>query len=183
MKHSLRNGRSVEIRLLRKKDNEKLFEYFDKYFSQESKSRFGPHPFDKQTIDNICQHSNDEISRWVAIDEQGNIIAYMLIQQGMIDWDKKRYAARNQFYDHTTSVTFAPSVADAWQSSGLGSVMNSVIEDDLRKKNIQHIILWGGVQATNEKAVNFYKKLGYQFIASFWHDGKDNYDMVKTLIP
>jgi ribosomal protein S18 acetylase RimI-like enzyme len=181
MKNRLRNGRSVEVRLLQKDDNEKLFEYFDQHFSKESKSRFGPHPFDRETINEICQKSNGGITRYIASDENGNIIAYMLIQQGMIDWDKKRYAERNQFYDHSTSVTFAPSVADAWQSSGVGSAMNSIIENDLRKRNIQNIILWGGVQATNKKAANFYKKLGYQFIASFWHDGKDNHDMVKKL--
>jgi diamine N-acetyltransferase len=105
----------------------------------------------------------------------------MLIKQGMIEWDMNRYLTRQQTYDYDSSVTFAPSIADAWQSSGLGMLMNNIIEEDLRKRNIKHIILWGGVQATNEKAVNFYKKLGYQFLASFWHDGKDNHDMVKQL--
>ena len=105
----------------------------------------------------------------------------LLIKQGMTEWDMNRYLARQQAYDYNSSVTFAPSVADAWQSSGLGMLMNNIIEDDLRKRNIKNIILWGGVQATNEKAVNFYEKLGYLFIASFWHDGKDNYDMVKKL--
>jgi ribosomal protein S18 acetylase RimI-like enzyme len=181
MNRVLKNGRAVDIRLLTESDNEKLFEYFDKHFSKESRSRFGPHSFDRETINTICQQPNGEITRYVAVDEEENIIAYMLIKQGMIDWDMNRYASRQQSYDHNTSVTFAPSVADAWQSSGLGSVMNDIIEDDLRKRNIKNIILWGGVQATNDKAVNFYKKLGYQFIASFWHDGKDNHDMVKLL--
>ena len=181
MKHKLKNGRSVEVRLLKVDDSEKLFEYFDQHLSKESKSRFGPHHFDRDTLNKICQNPNEGITRYVAVDENGDIIAYMLIQQGMIDWDKKRYEERNQFYDHATSVTFAPSVADAWQSSGVGSLMNALIEDDLLKRNIKNIILWGGVQATNEKAVNFYKKLGYQFIASFWHDGKDNHDMAKSL--
>jgi len=181
MQHNLRSGRSVDVRLLQKDDNEKLFEYFDKHFSKESKSRFGPHPFDHDTINDICQNPNSGITRYIATSENGDIIAYMIIQQGMIDWDKHRYAERNQSYDQSTSVTFAPSVADEWQSSGLGSLMNSIIEDDLRERNIQNIVLWGGVQATNEKAVSFYKKLGYQFIASFWHDGKDNHDMVKRL--
>lgn len=181
MKYELRNGKFVEIRLLNENDNQKLFNYFDQDFSKESKSRFGPHPFDKGTINTICKQLNGEITRYVAIDEKENIIAYMLIKQGMIDWDLNRYAARQQSYDHTSSVTFAPSVADAWQNSGLGSTMNDIIEDDLRKRNIKYIILWGGVQATNLKAINFYRKLGYQFIASFWHDEKDNHDMVKQL--
>jgi diamine N-acetyltransferase len=181
MKHKLKNGRNVEVRLLQNNDNEKLFEFFDKHFSRESKSRFGPHPFDKETIHAICQNPDGEITRYVAIDEEKNIVAYMLIKQGMIEWDMNRYLTRQQTYDYDSSVTFAPSIADAWQSSGLGMLMNNIIEEDLRKRNIKHIILWGGVQATNEKAVNFYKKLGYQFLASFWHDGKDNHDMVKQL--
>lgn len=181
MNHTLRNGKSIEIRLLENEDNEKLYIYFQN-LSEESKSRFGPHPFDRDSVNNICLNPNGEIMRYIAIDISTNdIVAYMLVKHGMIEWDEKRYADRNQFYDHNTSVTFAPSVADAWQSSGLGSLMNYLIESYLKKKQIQNIILWGGVQATNEKAVNFYKKLGYRYIASFWHDEKDNYDMVKDL--
>jgi ribosomal protein S18 acetylase RimI-like enzyme len=182
MKYHLKNGKTVEVRLLAGSDNEKLFEYFDKHFSVESKSRFGPHSFDKNTIDAICQNPNGEIIRYIAFDDERNIVAYMLIKQGMIEWDEKRYAERNQFYDHHSSVTFAPSVADAWQSSGVGSLMNRIIETGLKQQEIRSIVLWGGVQATNEKAVNFYRKLGYQSLASFRHDGKDNYDMVKELI-
>lgn len=181
MKLNLRNGRSVDVRLLQASDNEKLFEYFDQHFSKESKSRFGPHSFDRETINAICQNPDREVTRYVALDEEGNIAAYMLIKQGMIEWDRDRYAIRQQSYDYNLSVTFAPSVADAWQSSGLGSLMNDIIENDLQKRNIKNIILWGGVQATNTKAINFYKKFGYQFIASFWHDEKDNHDMMKQL--
>jgi hypothetical protein len=178
---TLQNGKEVLIRLLESTDNEKL-SYYLQNLSAESRSRFGPHPFDKETVHGICTHPNGEIRRYIALDNStGSIIAYMLIKQGMIEWDEKRYAGRNQFYDNGSAVTFAPSVADMWQSTGLGTLMNRIIEEDLKKRNIQSIILWGGVQATNDKAVNFYKKLGYQYLASFLHDGKDNYDMVKEL--
>lgn len=181
MIHQLNNGKSVHIRLLKTDDGDNLFNYLQN-LSPESRSRFGPHPFDRETINTICWDKSDNIIRYVATDllsEQ--IIAYMLIKPGMIEWDEKRYADRNQFFNNGSSVSFAPSVADAWQSSGLGSVMNNFIESDLRAKGINRIILWGGVQATNEKAVNFYKKHGYSFITSFWHDEKDNYDMMKVL--
>lgn len=181
MIYNLKNGKAVEVRLLEKKDKENLFEYFDRRFSKESKSRFGPHPFDIETINSICQDPNDEVTRYVATDDQGHIIAYVLIKKGMIEWDEKRYATRQQSYDYNDTVTFAPSVADEWQRTGLGSLMNTIVETDLAKKCIKNIILWGGVQASNEKAVKFYNKLGYQFIASFSHDGKDNHDMVKQL--
>ncbi len=177
----LKNGNSILIRSVENGDQENLLNYFNS-LSAESRSRFGPHPFDRETIDQICKNVTDATGRFVAIDPGSEkILAYMIIKPGMIEWDEKRYASRNQFYDASSTVTFAPSVADAWQSSSVGSVMNIYIEELLEKMGIKTIILWGGVQATNEKAVNFYKKFNYQFIASFWHDDKDNFDMVKYL--
>ena len=54
------------------------------------------------------------------------------------------------------------------------------IENDLRQKGVNRIVLWGGVQATNEKAVNFYKKHGFIELGHFEHNGS-NVDMVKDL--
>jgi diamine N-acetyltransferase len=176
-----KNKKQALIRLLERGDAAALYNYFNR-LSAESRSRFGPHPFDEATIRNICNDLPGDVNRYVAVDlSSGEIVAYMLIKPGMIEWDEKRYAQRSQYFSKDNAVTFAPSVADEWQSTGLGSKMYAVIENELREKGISNIILWGGVQATNKKAVNYYKKHGYKFIASFWHDGKDNYDMVKTI--
>jgi len=178
---NLRNNKTATIRQLNDQDREALYNYLQQ-LSAESRSRFGPHPFDRTTIDSIMDQPDGTIQRYVAIDDlTGEVVAYMLIRQGMIEFDFPRYASRNQFYDDVTTVTFAPSVADSWQSTGLGSAMSLFIEAELNDRGIKTVILWGGVQATNTKAVNFYKKLGYRFIASFWHDEKDNHDMVKDL--
>jgi len=181
MKIQVRDGRAAMIRSLQESDSEALYDYLQN-LSSESRSRFGPHPFDQQTIKHICEHPDKIIQRYVAVEEATSaIIAYMLIHQGMIEADQQRYARRDQFFDPATTVTYAPSVADEWQSSGLGTAMINVIEKELRHRGIRYIILWGGVQATNSKALNFYKKNGYQFIASFWYDNKDNHDMIKEL--
>ena len=180
MKIQARDGRTAVIRLLQESDKEALYDYLQN-LSPESRSRFGPHPFDQQTIDKICEQPDKNIQRYIALDESNIIVAYMLIQQGMIEADQQRYAERNQFVDYDTTVTYAPSVADAWQSSGLGTAMVDIIENELKNRGIRHIVLWGGVQATNLKAVNFYKKKGYRYIASFWLDNKDNHDMIKEL--
>jgi diamine N-acetyltransferase len=181
MKTVLKNNRIVEIRLVQPGDRDLLYNYL-RNLSSESRSRFGPHPFDRPTIDAIFDQSDTSLQRYIALDEHtGSIVAYMLIKQGMIEADQQRYAQRNQFFDPNTTVTFAPSVADAWQSSGLGTTMATYIEEDMVSRGIGTIILWGGVQASNNKAVNFYKKRGYQFIASFWYDEKDNHDMLKEL--
>jgi GNAT superfamily N-acetyltransferase len=181
MKVALPNGEITEVRLLKPTDKENLHRYFQQ-LSEETLSRFGPHPFDRITTEAIFSNPDSSMHRYIALNEStGEVVAYMLIKQGMIEADQQRYARRNQFFDAATTVTFAPSVADAWQSSGLGSAMASYIEDDLINNGMRVIILWGGVQASNSKAVNFYKKRGYQFIASFWHDDKDNHDMIKEL--
>lgn len=176
----LKNGQKVTIRLLQREDTQNLFNYLSS-LSLETKSRFGPHPFDWQTAETICNHA-DDVKRYIAVEEAtGNIISYMLFKQGMIYWDEKRYSERGQQYNYDTTVTYAPSVADNYQSTGLGSLMYAAIENELRTKNIQHIVLWGGVQTGNERAVNFYKKFGYALKGTFWHDEKDNLDMVKQL--
>jgi diamine N-acetyltransferase len=181
MKIQVRDGRAVDIRSLQESDSEPLYDYLQN-LSSESRSRFGPHLFDLQTINHICEHPDQNIQRYIAVEESAStIVAYMLIRQGMIEADQQRYARRDQFFDPAITVTYAPSVADDWQSSGLGTAMINVIENELMRRGIRYIILWGGVQATNLKAVNFYKKIGYQFIASFWYDNKDNHDMIKEL--
>lgn len=181
MKTEVKNNRIAEIRLVEAGDRDLLFSYLQQ-LSPESRSRFGPHPFDRPTIQAIFDQADASLHRYIALDEDtGSIVAYMLIRQGMIEADQQRYAERSQFFDTNTTVTFAPSVADAWQSSGLGMAMAAYIEEDVMRRGTRTIILWGGVQASNNKAVNFYKKRGYQFIASFWYDGKDNHDMLKEL--
>jgi diamine N-acetyltransferase len=120
--------------------------------------------------------------RYIAVDETTNdIIAYMLFKQGMLYWDEKRYTERGQHFNYSTTVTYAPSVADDFQNTGLGSRMYQQIENELKRKGIQHIVLWGGVQSGNERAVSFYKKFGYQVMGSFWFEEKDNLDMMKQL--
>jgi hypothetical protein len=59
--------------------------------------------------------------------------------------------------------------------------MYGLIENELKAAAVRHFVLWGGVQASNTKAINFYVKHQYQVAGSFWHDGRDNFDMLKWL--
>jgi GNAT superfamily N-acetyltransferase len=175
----LKDNKKIGIRLLIDTDGDRLFQYLS-LLSAESRSRFGPHPFDSDTINNICLHLQTGIKRYIAVSEN-RIISYMLIQNGLIDADRQRYSNKNIYFDETTTVTYAPSVADDFQNSGLGSAMFDSIINDLKEGGYKTVVLWGGVQATNARAVHFYEKHGFQHMGSFWHDGKDNYDMIKTL--
>ncbi len=177
---TLKNGAQVLFRLLVSTDSEALFLYLQN-LSAESRSRFGPHAFDQPTIDHICtHHDTDDVMRYIALCN-GNIIAYMLVKHGLIEWDSIRFTARSQYFDPITTATYAASVLDKWQNTGLGSAMFELILEDLKKRYFQQLILWGGVQATNDRAVHFYEKFGFKKFGSFWHDEKDNLDMLLEL--
>lgn len=176
----LSDGRQVTVRCLNKNDVELLLKYLET-LSAESKSRFGPHPFDRHAVEHICAHlDDDDVMRYIAL-HNNEIISYMLVKHGLIEWDSIRLTQRSQYFDYNFTATFAPSVLDAWQNSGLGSKMFDIILADLRRKKYKQVLLWGGVQATNARAVHFYEKHGFKNIGSFWHEGKDNHDMVLDL--
>jgi diamine N-acetyltransferase len=179
---TLKNNTSVDIRLLKPADEELLFTYFEN-LSVETKLKFGPHPFDKNTVRLMCRFLSPDILRYIAVDiVTGNIIAYMLIRKGLIEADKQRLRENNTAIDEATACSFAPSVADDWQGSGLGSKMYSSIENDLKENTTYKIIvLWGGVQAPNLNAVHFYIKNGFVRKGNFLHNNMDNQDMLKEL--
>jgi GNAT superfamily N-acetyltransferase len=178
---TLRDNRKINVRPLQNSDEERLFKYFSD-LSETTKSRFGPHLFDRDSVKHICNEQGRDITRYISVDDKDGLIAYMLVKKGMNEGEQYRLRQKNIEFDETLFCTFAPSVADAWQSSGLGTAMYELIEKDIRSNtSFRFIILWGGVQTTNERAVRFYEKHGFKQVGAFWYDGKDNYDMIKSL--
>jgi predicted N-acetyltransferase YhbS len=151
----------IELRLLLPSDGELLFQYLQQ-FETESISHVTPHPFDRKTVTEICEHLQEElIHRYVAVNtSKQEIIAYMIVKPGFSGEDAGRYYSKSLFFDNSTTCTFAPSVSKEWQNSGLGSAMFDYILNDLRKFGFKTIILWGGVQATNSRALHYYIKHG-----------------------
>ncbi|MBL0355616.1 MAG: GNAT family N-acetyltransferase [Chitinophagaceae bacterium] len=141
------------------------------------KSRFGPHPFNRNAVVDFYQY-NAGLTGYVAIDiTQQEIIAYAIIKTGILQHEYDRLVKYGSGNINSHCCSFAPSVADKWQSRGIGKMLFSYILNDLYTGNIKQVILWGGVQASNEKAVNFYRKLGFQTMGSFEYNGA-NFDML-----
>jgi diamine N-acetyltransferase len=177
----LKNNKQITVRRLQETDTSLLFDYFSG-LSADLRSRFAPHPFDQSTAIAICKNLESGIRYYIAIDDEGTIIAYMLVKKRMIEEDRTRLLNKNIYYDTSLTCAFAPSVADAWQNSGVGSAMYDIIEKDILDNSPWRVIvLWGGVQATNDKAIHFYAKKGFQHLGNFFANGQNNYDMVKIL--
>jgi len=176
----LKNGATCRVRQLEKPDEEALFAYLNG-LSAESRSRFGPHPFDRETVHGICRNLPDDVLRFVAVPPDNVLVAYLLVKCGMLPEDRRRYEALGLFFDEETTCTFAPSVADAWQGSGLGNALFGHVLEALRPYPFRRLVLWGGVQASNQRARNYYARNGFEAVGHFWHNDKDNVDMVRRL--
>jgi GNAT superfamily N-acetyltransferase len=79
----------------------------------------------------------------------------------------------------------APSIADAYQSQGLGTQMAQHVLTSARAMGVRRLILMGGVQATNARARKLYERLGFRYVRAFLtHYGgveMNNYDMIVDL--
>lgn len=174
-----KNHRNVIFRRLKTEDFPGLSAYLMN-LSPETKHRFGPHSYDLQAITDLYQNST-EYRGYIALDDDtSTIIAYTIIKKGYLEHDCPRLKSYGFIPDHTTDCTIAPSVADAWQSLGIGNQLFHFIISDLRVAGINRIILWGGVQCDNGKAVNFYKKNSFNCLGQFEYYGQ-NFDMVCEL--
>ncbi len=150
--------------------------YYLHHLSTETKSRFGPHAFDADSV--IQFYKADDVTGLVAVNSRNNsIIAYALIKHGILHYEKQRLSAYNYPGIESNCITYAPSVADEWQGKGIGKRMFEFLLSDCRQKNIKRVILWGGVRSSNKKALHFYKTLGFVTLGQFEYNGL-NQDML-----
>ena len=180
---SLPTGERVTMRPMRSDDSIPFGAYLDS-LSADTRSRYGPHPFNQETADAICATLDpSDILRMVAtIPHNGEerVIAYILLKLGIHEDDGRRYKELGIPLAPDTDVTLAPSVADDYQNQGLGSLMMRHIIGIASRLGRQRIVLWGGVQATNARAIHFYEKWGFHKVGEFYTD-KNNHDMILDL--
>ncbi len=171
---------SFQFRPVQVSDTFPLTRFFEQ-LSAETKSRYGPHPFDMGTVAAICRKEYHGYLAFLCLNEKA-IIGYTAVFKGYTLGEKHRYPAYSIHLDEEYDYTFAPCIADEYQSKGIGSLFFHYVEQTLRNLGAKKIVLWGGVQARNEHAVRFYQKNGFQTLGEFHHDGLDNLDMLKYLV-
>lgn len=180
MKVQVKNNRQVLLQRLGSGDYEQLFDYLQ-LLGPDTMRRFGPHPFDRKAIIDLFENQGIYLG-YIARDAVTlDIIAYSVIKIGYLEHDGSRLRSYGLEPDQVTDCTLAPSVADQWQSLGVGNQLFSYILTDLKEGGIKRVILWGGVQCDNEKAVSFYIKNGFRTLGQFEHNGL-NRDMVLDIV-
>lgn len=179
MKIVLNNSKPICFFRLEVGNQQQLVDYFNR-LSPESKNRFGPHPF---TADVILQLLNDGNNYHLFAAKQQNdeqIIAYAILKRGWLDFEYQRLVSYG-LSPLDGDFTIAPSVADEWQGKGVGShFLQFIINQSVNELDAKRLILWGGVQSNNTKAVKLYQRFGFKTLGEFEHNDM-NMDMILEL--
>ena len=170
---------NIICRKLNPDDIDALVNYLSQ-LSEETRKRFGPHGYDKTAVENFYKDNADVTGYIVETNSPKQIIAYSLVKNGLLWHDYDRIKNYGVHVDADECCTFAPSVADEWQSKGIGKMLFNFILADIKNSGIKKMVLWGGVQASNERAVSFYTKTGFKTLGSFEYNGS-NFDMVMDM--
>jgi GNAT superfamily N-acetyltransferase len=159
------DGVQVLFRPLTAGDAVLLGHYFCS-LSQDTIRRYGPHAFDQPTADKLCREINyAEYMRMIAVqgeDACAEVIAYFIFQPTVPQNELERYARVGIAVDPAKGCLIAPSVADAHQSRGLGTPLMSHMFTAARRLGFEKMLLMGGVYLSNERAVHYYRKLGFR---------------------
>jgi len=149
---------------------------------------YGPHLFDQPTADRLCAEIDpSQLIRMIAVlreDGDEKVIAYFILQLGVGAHELQRYSSVGIALDPALDCLVAPSVADAYQSQGLGSLLMPHVFAVARRLGRRRVVLMGGVYQANERAVHFYKKMGFQAVGTFAsseHPDRPSYDMYLDL--
>jgi ribosomal protein S18 acetylase RimI-like enzyme len=172
----LQGEKEVLLRKLEKADGKLLYDYCAN-LSLSTKEKFKPHLFEWDTIQDICKNaSSKETDSYIGeLLATKQIIAYFIIRFGVSSNDKKRLDSN---FDGIKKIcSFAPSISDSFQGSGLASILFDFIKLDLINMNVAKVILLGGVQKDNSRAISFYKKMGFLVESEFERYGVINYAM------
>jgi GNAT superfamily N-acetyltransferase len=175
------NNQSIKVnfKLFVPEEAGKLLHYLQG-LSAETVRRFRPHSFDLQTIQVLYREPSKQLAYVAEVPESQEYAAYFALKTGIIPHDEFRFSTYGIRSEQANLCTFAPSVADSWQGNGLGSALFRFMLPQLKDYGFRKMVLWGGVQADNYRALAYYHKLGFRQLGSFEHYGM-NHDMLLEL--
>ncbi len=164
----------IDLRALVAEDAERLADYFAG-LSAETRSRFQPHPLTSVVAARVCTEPDPATLRLVLSAVDG-IIGYFVLETAVRTEDAMRYAGQGVALLSGRDFLFAPSIADAWQDRGLASLAMPHIMALAAAAGARSLVLMGGTQASNARAIRFYEKFGFLRCGGYQTD-QWNHDM------
>lgn len=177
------SGEKLIIRPLEKEDEEKLAQLF-KNLSENTKNFYtSEEPFEtraKEHIDAINKY--DKLRFVLEKTDLNEIIGLFEFSFDIPPNDISRFENYAIKLTSNTDCRIGPLLKDEYQSKGFGSLVLPAILNIAKQFNKKRVILWGGVNKNNAKAIRFYEKNGFKNLGSFINQNKiECYDMLLNL--
>ena len=170
-----KNGDVLNFRLLENTDAVLLGDFFCS-LSEETKSKYGPHPLTKEQAKVLCDNSHQtEVVRFVALIRE-RVIGYFILDFSAIQHEVVRYDSFGIKLTPGHDPFFAPCISDQYQNIGISSLIMPELLNFAKAKQARSIVLLGGTQETNTLGISFYKKWGFKAVGGYFTD-VNNIDM------
>lgn len=162
------------LRRLCTHDAAALESYFGS-LSSESKHRFRPHPLTAEAARQLCAAAASPTLR-IVIEQAGKLVAYFILDPQVPVHEATRYARFGIALESGKDFLFAPSVSDGHQNKGIGSLAMPHVLRLARQSGARSLVLMGGTQDGNARAIAFYEKFGFERVGGYQSEGF-NHDM------
>ncbi len=139
--------------------------------------------YDKVTATELCNAISKYDKLRFVLESQSKEIVGLIeftldIPQNVID----KYITYGLTIDTGYTCRFGPTLADKYQSQGLGSLLFPYVIKIAKLLGKKRIILYGGVFADNSRAIHYYEKHGFKIAGKYNNDdGVENLDMILDL--
>lgn len=163
-----KDGTKSRFRLLAQNDQQALGDFFKK-LSQQSRSRFAPHPLSSEFATQLCANLLTETAQRFVLECDGNIVGYFILQAKMSEHEALRYAQQGITLKTGEDLLFAPCIADPFQNKGLASLVMARLINHYQER-VRSFVLMGGTQETNYAGRHFYKKYGFKEYGGYQTD-------------
>ena len=149
---------------------------FYQQLQETTRRLYAPHSMDRESLQ---QQITDPAHLMLLSFVEDELAGYQVFLKGTFPWERDRFTQYGiTLNQHTAS--YAPVLGDPFQGRRLGAKMLEQALPLLKAAGITQLILWGGVQCANIRAVNFYLKNGFRIVGYFDWEGA-NYDMISTI--
>jgi len=181
---SLRDGTTLNFRPLRHDDVDLLKDFLDS-LSPVTRERWMSGGYEPEYASELC----DAIGRFdklrivlLTSAIPARLVGLFEFSFGIPESDFERFKNYGIELKEGCHARFGPCLRDDYQGRGIASLVMRDMKEIARGFGAQHIILWGGVIASNGPAIAFYSKEGFRQLGVFHTpDGKESLDMILDL--
>jgi len=162
-----KNGEKVLLRSMETSDKSKLAEFLSK-LSDKTRYFYQLDDYGDKSAEHLCSSlSNPEKKHFIIENNAKDIIALVKFSLDLPEKDRVRFAAYGIELKPGETSRCGTCVADAYQSSGIGSITLEQVINSSIELNQSIVMLSGGTVTENKKAVNTVQKFSFEIVGKY----------------